>query len=319
VAAAWIVSRAAAADRREKKNEAKMYFKKGCPSKDAVQLCEAGSCEQVAIERLGGKRALYADCAAQLRALPARSVANDYLRELDERERIYVEIRNRIVSDNLGLVESTRRRFNLHVLPPEDLRQIGAIALQKAVENYDLTTGTRFSTYAVTVIHGELVRAGENASKIIRVPSHKWVEMRAYAKTYYELEQLYGRQPTPEEIAEDTGKPLGWAQEIAALYETPESIHRPLGEDLTLEDTLVDSNAYTPWTESSWYECVFEENQHRMDLLEREVIRQLLAGLKTGIHEVDQIARNLGVCEETCKNAIASAGRKIAHRAEFAA
>lgn len=317
--AAWIVSRAAAADRRENKNEAKMYFKNGCPSKDAVQLCEAGSCEPAAIEQLGGKRALYADCAAQLRALPAHSITPDYLRELDERERVYVEIRNRIVSDNLGLVESTRRRFNLHILPLEDLRQIGAIALQKAVENYEISSGTRFSTYAVTVIHGDLVRAGENSGKIIRVPSHKWVEMRAYGKTFYELEQLYGRQPTPEEIAEDTGKPLDWAREIAPLYETPVSIHKPFGEDLTLEDTLMDSNAYTPWTEPSWYECVFEEHQHLMDFLEREVLQQLIAGLQTGIHDVAQIARNLGVSEETCKGAFASAGRKIARRTELAA
>ena len=319
VAAAWIVSRAAAADRRENKNEAKMYFKKGCPSKDAVRLCEAGRCEPAAIERLGGKRALYADCAAQLRTLPAHSVTNDYLRELDERERVYVEIRNRIVSDNLGLVESTRRKFNLHILPLEDFRQIGAIALQKAVENYDLTTGTRFSTYAVTVIHGDLVRAGENSGKIIRVPSHKWVEMRAYGKTCNELEQLYGRQPTPEEVAEETGRPLAWAREIGPLHETPVSIHKPLGEELTLEDTLVDSNAYTPWAEPSWYECVFEEHQHRMDFLEREVLQQLLAGLQTGIYDIAQIARNLGVSEETCKGAFASAGRKIAHRTKLAA
>jgi RNA polymerase primary sigma factor len=143
--------------------------------------------------------------------------------------------------------------------------------------------------------------------------------MRHYGKTYNELEQLYGRQPTPEEIAEETGKPLDWAQEIAPLHETPVSIHKPLGEGLTLEDTLVDSNAYTPWTEPSRYECVFEEHQHRMDLLEREVLRQLLAGLQTGIYDIAQIARNLGVSEETCKSAMASASRKIANRGDRAA
>jgi DNA-binding CsgD family transcriptional regulator len=64
---------------------------------------------------------------------------------------------------------------------------------------------------------------------------------------------------------------------------------------------------------------VFEEHQHRMDFLEREVLQQLLAGLQTGIYDIAQIARNLGVSEETCKGAIASAGRKIARRTELAA
>ena len=143
-----------------------------------------------------------------------------------------------IVTENTGLVWSVVRRFLGRGTDADDLYQLGCIGLLKAVEGFDGSFGTQFSTYAVPKIAGEIRRflRDDGAVKVSRTVKERAAEIKM---TRQRLTGQLGREPLLSEIAEETG----YTQEEIACAETAtaaaESIQQETGEDgFSLEDVL---------------------------------------------------------------------------------
>ena len=144
----------------------------------------------------------------------------------------------KIVTENAGLVWSVVRRFLGRGTDADDLYQLGCIGLLKAVEGFDGSFGTQFSTYAVPKIAGEIRRflRDDGAVKVSRTVKERAAEIKM---TRQRLTGQLGREPLLSELAEETG----YTQEEIACAETAtaaaESIQQENGEDgFTLEDVL---------------------------------------------------------------------------------
>lgn len=153
--------------------------------------------------------------------------------------------RDRLVTENLGLVWSIVKRFAGRGYEQEDLFQIGSIGLLKAIDKFDLEYQVRFSTYAVPMISGEIRRFLRDDGMIKVSRSLKELAVKVFALKE-QLGEAYGRDPTVEEIA---GKLGVSSEEVAASLEAGaqvESIYRPLsateGEKGVLMDKLEEKN-----------------------------------------------------------------------------
>ena len=149
--------------------------------------------------------------------------------------------RDRLVTDNLGLVWSIVKRFAGRGYEQEDLFQIGSIGLLKAIDKFDLQYQVRFSTYAVPMITGEIRRFLRDDGMIKVSRSLKELAVKVFSLKE-QLTDNYGREPTVEEIAKELGVS---SEEVAASLEAGaqiESIYRPLsateGEKGVLMDKL---------------------------------------------------------------------------------
>ena len=153
------------------------------------------------------------------------------------------EAAGRIIEDNAGLIWSVARRYFGRGVEPDDLYQLGCLGFLKAIDGFDESYGTRFSTYAVPKISGEIRRflRDDGAVKVSRGIKERAAAIRAARKT---LEQTLGREPTVSELAAQTGI----TPEDIAVAETAtvpvESLQQSGGEDgFPLEQMLGD------WTE----------------------------------------------------------------------
>lgn len=147
--------------------------------------------------------------------------------------------RDRLVMDNMGLIYSIVRRFLGRGYDPEDLNQIGVIGLLKAVDNFDLTLGLKFSTYAVPMITGEIKRFLRDDGMIKVSRSLKELGIKANAARQ-NLNGVLGRDPTIEEIAREVGESC---EQIAASMEScaqVESLYRPMDFSEDTETMLID-------------------------------------------------------------------------------
>ncbi len=178
------------------------------------------------------------------------------------------EAAQRLVEENTGLIWSVTRRFFGRGAEPDDLYQLGCVGFLKAVEGFDEGFGTRFSTYAVPKISGEIRRflRDDGAIKVSRSVKEQAAKIR---QTRLVLEQRLGREPRLSELAEETGL----SPEEIAFAETAtgpaDSIQRESGEDgFTLELVLGDYGAEERLVEHVALHAAIES----LPLREREVI-----------------------------------------------
>ena len=168
-------------------------------------------------------------------------------------ERLYEDLRaaregdreaaGRLIEDNSGLIWSVARRYFGRGVEPEDLYQLGCVGFLKAIEGFDLSYGTQFSTYAVPKISGEIRRflRDDGVVKVSRTIKEQAVKIR---QARLLLEQRIGREPKMSELSAETGM----SPEEIAFAETAtgpaDSIQRESGEDgFTLELVLGDFGA----------------------------------------------------------------------------
>lgn len=174
------------------------------------------------------------------------------------------EARDRLVTENMGLVWSIVRRFTGRGHDPEDLFQIGSIGLIKAIDKFDLSYDVKFSTYAVPMIMGEIKRFLRDDGMLKVSRSIK--ELASKAKgVREEMTAVMGREPTVEELAshmgicsEELAVALDSGAEVESLYKT---IYHGDGNDICLMDKLE------------------EERNGQEDVINRVVLDQLLGQL----------------------------------------
>lgn len=153
------------------------------------------------------------------------------------------EASERLIQENSGLIWSVAKRFIGRGTETDDLYQLGCLGFLKAVEGFDLDYGTQFSTYAVPKISGEIRRflRDDGAVKVSRSIKEQATAIRALRAS---LTLQYGREPTINELSEQTG----FTPEEIALAESAtaatESIHAQTGEDgFSLENVLTDTES----------------------------------------------------------------------------
>lgn len=174
------------------------------------------------------------------------------------------EARDRLVTENMGLVWSIVRRFIGRGHEAEDLFQIGSIGLIKAIDKFDLSYDVKFSTYAVPMIMGEIKRFIRDDGMLKVSRSIKELAVRARG-VREEMTVSLGREPTPEELAkkmdictEELAAALDSGAEVESLYKT---IYHGEGNDICLMDKLE------------------EERSGQEDVINRVVLDELLAEL----------------------------------------
>ena len=146
----------------------------------------------------------------------------------------------RMVTENSGLIWSVARRYFGRGVDSEDLYQLGCVGFLKAIEGYDESYGTQFSTYAVPKISGEIRRflRDDGAIKVSRSLKERAAAIRSARQS---LEQRLGREPALSEISADTGLSI---EDIAAAETATgpaESLQRESGEEgFSLEQVLGD-------------------------------------------------------------------------------
>lgn len=194
-----------------------------------------------------------------------------------------------LVQENLGLVGSVVRRFENRGYEREDLFQIGAIGLIKAIEKFDFSYEVRFSTYAVPLVTGEIRRflRDDGMMKVSRsIKESGWRVKRSREK----LEQELGRSVTIQELADDTGLPeeeialaIDASQEVASIYQT---IYQSDGSELYLVDKVADDE---PEEERLLNRLTVQQLLEMLEPREQQLIRLRYFEGKTQCSVADQM------------------------------
>lgn len=214
----------------------------------------------------------------------------------------YREVRQLFVRHNLRLVVKLAKGYRNMGVSYLDLIQEGNLGLIRAVEKFDHSKGFKFSTYAVWWVTQALIRAVQNQSRTVRVPSHVYELRYQHRRAVEELEGRLGRRPTDAELAVELGVPEEVVGQVAATWRPIASIHQPAPgtEDLDLEGSLADEAVADPVDDIGRRE-VRETLAVELDGLEardREILT-LRFGLTDGSPQtLTTIGRRLGLSRE---------------------